>query len=183
MAFAREFDQVLEAARAGAEWALTAMFRELHPKVLRYLRSQEPGHADDIASPAWLDVVTGLHRFRGGEDDFRKWVFTIARRRLLDQRRASGRLRRSAAAGSGPEPTGDVEVEAMANLSTEAAIARIGAILPKNQAEIVLLRVIAGLSVKQVAAIVGKRTGAVRVLQHRALARLAEALSREEVTH
>ena len=71
---------------------------------------------------------------------------------------------------------GDVESEAMERLSTESALARI-ATLPPDQAEIVLLRVLSGLPVKDVAAIVGKRPGTVRVLQ-----RLASTISPEPVT-
>ncbi|HCO03468.1 MAG TPA: hypothetical protein DIT48_08945, partial [Actinobacteria bacterium] len=78
-------------------------------------------------------------------------------------------------------PSGDVEAEAMANLSAEGAIACIAA-LPPAQAEVLLLRVLGGLSVKEVADIIGKRPGTVRVIQHRALARLAVELSREVVT-
>ena len=76
---------------------------------------------------------------------------------------------------------GDVEEEAMTTLTTEAAIARIAA-LPPDQAEVVLLRVLGGLSVQEVAAIVGKRPGTARVLQHRALKRLAREVRREVVT-
>ena len=68
------------------------------------------------------------------------------------------------------------------------AFCRIGpsdariATLPSDQAEVLLLRVIADLSVQEVATIVGKRPGAVRALQLRALRRLARELSGEPVT-
>jgi RNA polymerase sigma-70 factor, ECF subfamily len=184
MALGGEFENVLHAARAGADWALAAIYRDLHPGVLRYLRAQEPGEAEDLASEMWLDVASGLHRFTGSEDGFRRWVFTIARHRLLDLRRQKGRRRTDPVpleAMAGHIPAGDVEAEAIANLSTEAAIARI-ATLPPDQAEVLLLRVLSGLATKDVAAIMGKRAGTVRILQHRALARLARDLSREAVT-
>jgi len=179
-----QFEDALEAARRGSDWALGALYRDLQPKVLRYLRAQEPREAEDLASEAWLDVASALHRFRGGEDDFRRWVFTIARRRLLDFRRQRGRRRTDPAPVetlASRLPSGDVEAEAMANLSAEGAIACIAA-LPPAQAEVLLLRVLGGLSVKEVADIIGKRPGTVRVIQHRALARLAVELSREVVT-
>jgi RNA polymerase sigma-70 factor, ECF subfamily len=68
----------------------------------------------------------------------------------------------------------------VAALSSDEAIRRITALLPPDQAEIVLLRVVAGLSVDDVAGITGRRPGTVRVLQHRALRRLAERLERPE---
>ncbi len=179
-----EFDSVIAAARTGAEWALTGLYRDLHPKLVRYLFAQEPGEAEDLASEVWLDVASGLARFEGDEDGFRAWVFTIARRRLLDlRRRAAGRR----TAPMSPEQLlshggrGNVEDEALAALGTETALARIAA-LPPDQAEVVLLRVLGDLRAAEVATIVGKRPGAVRALQHRALRQLARTVSREAVT-
>jgi RNA polymerase sigma-70 factor (ECF subfamily) len=178
------FDQLVEAARAGAGWALAILFRRYHASLLRYLGSQEPTQADDLASETWLDVASGLRRFEGGEGDFRAWLFTIARRRVIDLRRRNRRRRTRPAPPATIEAhaaSGDVEAEAMANLSTEAAVARLVR-LPADQAEVLLLRVLGDLSVNQVAAIMAKRPGTVRVLQHRALTRLAEDLGREPVT-
>jgi RNA polymerase sigma factor (sigma-70 family) len=93
MGLGPRFGCVLAAAQTGAEWALTALYRDLHPAVLRYLYSQDPTDAEDLASDTWLDVARGLQRFGGDETAFRRWVFTIARRRLLDNRRASTRRR------------------------------------------------------------------------------------------
>jgi RNA polymerase sigma factor (sigma-70 family) len=178
------FEAMLEAARNGADWALVAIYRELHPPVLRYLRAREPMEGEDLASEVWLDVAGGLDRFCGDEQAFRRWVFTIARRRLIDFRRRSRRRR------TDPIPiealadtfaSGDAEAEAMANLGTEAALAQI-ARLPADQAEVVLLRVLGDLSVRDVAAVMGKRPGTVRVLQHRALARLGRQFISEVVT-
>ena len=178
------FDSVLVAAQAGAEWALVILYRELHPRVLRYLSSREPVEAEDLASEVWLDVASGLKRFRGDEAGFRAWVFTIARRRLVDLRR------RVAVRKTTPSPhellrgvrgVGDVEEEAIAALDADAALARIAS-LPPDQADVVLLRVLGDLSVAEVAEIVHKRPGAVRALQHRGLRNLARAVSDEGVT-
>jgi RNA polymerase sigma factor (sigma-70 family) len=68
-----------------------------------------------------------------------------------------------------------------ARLALDAALRRV-ARLPRDQAEVVALRVLAGLSAEQVAEIVGKSAGSVRVLQHRALRRLADELAAEGVT-
>jgi len=184
MSLERSFDDVLAAAGAGAEWALAELYCDLHPRILRYLRALEPSEAEDLASEVWLDVARGLGRFEGDERSFRAWAFTIARRRLVDLRR---RRARRATFLADPErlvehgARGDVEEEAMAGLTTEAALARIAA-LPPDQAEVVLLRVLGGLRVGEVAEIMGKRPGTVRVLQHRALRRLARQVSRELVT-
>jgi RNA polymerase sigma-70 factor, ECF subfamily len=182
MPVGERFETVLLAAREGADWALVALYRDLHPPVLRYLMARESTDGEDLASEVWLDVAEGLDRFAGGEHDFRRWVFTIARRRLIDFRRRSRRRRTDPVATvAGSVGPGDAESEAMTNLSTQAALARIAA-LPADQAEVVLLRVLGDLSVKDVAAVMGKRPGTVRVLQHRALAVLARGLVSEAVT-
>jgi RNA polymerase sigma-70 factor (ECF subfamily) len=182
MALGEGFDAILEAARAGADWAVAAIYRDLNPAVLRYLRVQDAREAEDIASETWMDVARGLGRFAGDERDLRRWVFTIARRRLIDARRREGRRADRWVTIGFPEPErsgGNVESEALEAISTERALTLLLAALPRDQAEIVLLRVIAGLDTGEVARIVGKRPGTVRVLQHRALARLAARLAEE----
>jgi RNA polymerase sigma-70 factor (ECF subfamily) len=184
MSLREGFATTLAAAQAGEEWALADLYRHVQPRVLGYFRALESSEAEDLASEVWLDVARGLTRFGGGERAFLAWTFTIARRRLIDLRRQ--RARRPAVP-TPPEElleqggTGDVEEEAMAGLSTWAAIARIAA-LPPDQAEVVLLRVLAGLDVGDVAKIMGKRPGTIRVLQHRALRRLARHVRHEPVT-
>jgi RNA polymerase sigma-70 factor (ECF subfamily) len=79
-------------------------------------------------------------------------------------------------------PTGNVEEEALSSLGTDWAVNLITSSLSPEQADVVLLRVIGDLDVDTVARIVGKRPGNVRVLQHRALRRLARILQREGVT-
>jgi RNA polymerase sigma-70 factor, ECF subfamily len=184
MSLGQTFPGVLDAARTGAEWAVTALYRDLSGPVLRYLTSQAPGEAEDLASEAWIDVARGLHRFRGDEQDFRHYVFAIARRRLVDYRRKTHRRKTQAAPAELIEshlPTGDVEAEVMEGFSTRRALALI-ARLPSSQAEVVMLRVVGGFSTVEVARLIGKREGAVRILQHRGLAKLATELGREGVT-
>jgi RNA polymerase sigma-70 factor, ECF subfamily len=172
------FDDVVAAAGGGDERAFAVLWRDLQPAVLRYLRVVAPEVSEDLASETWLEVARGLRRFRGDEGGFRSWVFTVARHRMVDWRRREARhqvtplppeafLDRS-------EP-GDAATPVLEAISTRAALELI-AELPPDQAEVVTLRVVAGLEVAQVAAIVGKRAGAVRVLSHRGLRRLAQRL-------
>jgi RNA polymerase sigma-70 factor, ECF subfamily len=172
-----DFARTLQAARDGQGWALGELFRNLYPRIVRYLRVLEPSDAEDVASDAWLDISSGLDRFEGDEVGLRAWAFTIARRRMIDLRRRRAR-RPTQPVGSLDElaPGGDVEEEAMIELSTQAALGRIATLSP-DQAEVVLLRVLGGLPVAEVAKIVDKKPGTVRVLQHRALRRLASETS------
>jgi RNA polymerase sigma-70 factor, ECF subfamily len=165
-------DSAISAAVAGDDDALAAVFRYWHPRVVAYLRARGAENPEDVASEVWLSVVRGLPRFRGGGAGFGGWLFTIARRRLVDQRRLpavpaepGADLEQLAAQDDTPEAVG-------ASMSHEAALRRIAA-LPTDQAEVVLLRVVAGLDVATVARMLGKSPGAVRVQQHRALRRLA----------
>jgi RNA polymerase sigma-70 factor, ECF subfamily len=182
VAFGEQFGPVVAAARTGAEWALAALYREFHPGLLRYLRAQDPNDGEDLAAETWLDAAGALDRFQGDEWAFRRWLFTIARRRLIDHRRRKDRTLHSGSgldalsARAGPE---DTEGAVLAAYDTETALARIAALAP-DQGEVILLRVLAGLDVAGVAEVLGKKPGAVRVLQHRALRRLAEHLAREE---
>jgi len=180
-----DFDYVLSAARDGNEEALADLYRSLYPRFVRYAGAVVPSSAEDVAADAWLDVARSLGRFRGDESGFRAWAFTIVRRRLLDLRRTGARRRTDPVdpvdlidAGG----VGNVEDEAVGSLEASWAIRLITSTLSRDQAEVVLLRVLGDLSVDQVAGLLGKRPGTIRVLQHRALRRLAEALRREGVT-
>lgn len=170
-----EFVRRLESARAGDEVAFTALFRSVQPALLRYLgvmtRGLPGSSADDVASDTWLQVVRGLHRFRGGEDGFRAWVFAIARARLIDARRRGRRLAMPAETDvllADAAAAVDVAASVEELMSTEAAL-RLVSRLPAVQAEVVLLRYVAGLDVEHTARLVGKRPGTVRVTAHRAL--------------
>jgi RNA polymerase sigma-70 factor (ECF subfamily) len=174
-----DFAATLAAAVEGDEAAFVTLWRELHPPLRRYLAVLVPGWADDLASETWLDVVRGLDRFRGRQPDFRAWVFTIARHRALDH------LRRESRRPASPVPTeylldlpaaDDTAAAALESAGTAAALALLRG-LPADQADVISLRVLAGLDVAQVAALTGKRPGTIRVLAHRGLRRLAAQLA------
>ena len=176
-----EFPDVLDAAAGGDEEAFGRLWRDLQPRLLRYFMVAAPAVAEDLASETWLGVVRGLGRFRGNEPAFRAWVFTIARHELLDWRRRAARRATEDLPANGladqPAPD-DPAAAALEGLSTRSALAQV-ATLPADQAEAIMLRVVAGLGVDRVAAIMGKRPGTVRVLTHRGLRRLAERLGED----
>jgi RNA polymerase sigma-70 factor (ECF subfamily) len=180
----QEFPGVLRAAMSGDETAFARLWRDVHPPLLRYLRVLAGNAAEDVASEVWLEVARRLTRFRGGEQEFRGWLFTLARRRVTDMRRHESRrpVRLTDDPGDLDRPgADDTAMAALDNLSTEAALALIAS-LPRDQAEVIVLRVVAGLDVGHVARIVGKRPGAVRVSAHRGLRALAAQLGQRVTT-
>jgi RNA polymerase sigma-70 factor (ECF subfamily) len=181
---ADDFAGVLAAARHGQEWAVAALYRDAHPRLARFLGAREPRAADDIEGDVWLAVAKGIERFEGDEHAFRAWVFAIARRRLADHRRCAARRATEPVPNDRLEypDVDDTETIALGALSVEEAAAYVEAVLPPDQAEIVLLRVLGGLDTEEVAHLLDKRPGTVRVLQHRALRKLAELLRPAPVT-
>jgi RNA polymerase sigma-70 factor, ECF subfamily len=179
-----DFAAVLAAAQEGSEDAFSVLWRDANPALLRYLRVVAPDAAEDVAAETWVQVVRGLGRFTGDESAWRAWLFTTARRRLLDQARLRKRhpvepLDEISAADVPRTP--DAEQIAMDNLATESAVALLSQ-LPVQQAEVIMLRVVAGLDTEVVAEMLGRSPGAIRVAAHRGLKKLQSLLSGAGVT-
>jgi RNA polymerase sigma-70 factor (ECF subfamily) len=180
-----QFDSILAAAQAGAEWAVTSLYRAFQPSLLRYLVAQVRDEAEDVAAEVWIDVAQALADFRGGEAGFRSWLFTIARRRAIDVHRRRTRRRTDPVADDDLlliRAPHDPERQALDLIASNDVLTLLRDRLTPDQIEVVLLRVVAGLSAEEVGAIVGKRPGAVRAIQHRALLRLAKEIEPKAVT-
>jgi RNA polymerase sigma-70 factor, ECF subfamily len=169
-----ELDEALARASAGDEAGFLHLWRALQPPLLRFLHVIGCDDPEDVASETWLQVVRDLPQFAGGEEDFRRWLFTIGRHRAIDAARARSR-RPATPVSTGLEILADhqlVEDQVLDGLSVRQAVALL-AVLSRDQAEVVALRVIAGLETPDVAKILGKSAGAVRVALHRGLKALA----------
>jgi RNA polymerase sigma-70 factor (ECF subfamily) len=172
------------AAQQGDEGAFRILYRDMQPRLLRYLRAMVGEDAEDVASEAWLHIARDLPAFSGDSDGFRGWAATIARHRATDHQR---RHRRRPQPSATPiEDLGDLAgredtaQSALDTVSTEGAIALI-AELPRDQAEAVLLRVVMGLDAESAGKVLGKRAGAVRTATYRGLRRLAARLDQAQV--
>ncbi|MFC5946152.1 RNA polymerase sigma factor, partial [Micromonospora harpali] len=177
-----ELNEAVVAAQAGDEDAFRFLYRTLQPGLLRYLTALVGADAEDVASETWLQISRDLPTFTGGE--FRAWTVTIARNRAMDH------LRRQRRRPSLPVPVqaladlaGDADTAERAGetLGTEAALALI-ATLPPREAEAVLLRAVIGLDAESAGRVLGRRAGAVRTAAHRGLRRLATLLQRQDPT-
>ncbi|BCB76851.1 RNA polymerase sigma factor [Phytohabitans flavus] len=171
-----ELAEALAAAVRGDATAFAALWRAHQPPLLRYLRVIVGESAEDVASETWLQTARDLRGFNGSPAGFRVWLFTIARNRAIDERRRARRrpeaphdLSENDLPGRRPDVADDV----VERSETDWALGVI-ATLPKDQAEAVTLRVVAGLDVAQTAQVLGKRPGAVRVAAMRGLRRLAQ---------
>ena len=175
-----ELGPALDAARRGEESGFTDLWHALQPPLLRYLRVVYPEGAEDLASETWLRAAREVRSFRGDGTAFRVWLFRVARSRALDELRRSGHLRERptdvAAFADDRAADTDTAGAALERISTAEAL-RLVATLPKDQAEAVLLRVMAGLDVAQTAEVLGKRSGAVRIATMRGLRKLAATLT------
>jgi RNA polymerase sigma-70 factor, ECF subfamily len=174
---AEDFSSHLDAVRSGDSAAFAQLFQRINPQLLNFLRGLAPDYAEDAASETWIGVLKGLPKFEGGEQAFRAWVFTIARRRVIDWQRRHVPVPVEALdpddhTATDPDPS---EAAEQAYL-TRRALALIGS-LPHDQAEAVLLRVVAGFDVSETARILQRSPGSVRVLCHRGLKTLAASVS------
>ena len=169
-------------AQQGDGEAFRLLYRDIQPRLLRYLHAIAGQDAEDIASETWLQVTRDLPGFAGTYDGFRGWVATIARHRALDH------LRKSTRRPALPVPaedlaawpaTADTAQTALDAVATQNAVALI-ATLPPDQAEAVLLRAVLGLDAATAAHILGKRPGAIRTAAHRGLKTLHKKLARAE---
>ncbi len=171
------FDDALADARQGGEVGLTALFRAFHPRILRYLRSRDRRRADDVAGETWLAVASQITAFRGDAGAFSAWLFTIARQRLADQHRTAAR-RGTDPVAEVPEPhaVASAEQTGLDHLNAQQAVDFIVANLSADHADVDLLRPLGGLTAAQVAGVLGREEGWVRVTHHRATHRLRERM-------
>jgi RNA polymerase sigma-70 factor (ECF subfamily) len=178
------FPAVLAAARQGDEAAFSVLWRDCNPPLVRYLKVIAPESAEDAAAETWVSVIRGLGRFEGDESAWRAWLFTTARRRVADDRKRRSRrpewLTAEAGAGEALLASDPADL-ALENLATREAVAAVAS-LPPLQAEVIMLRVVAGLDTGTVAQLVGRSPGAVRVAVHRGLRRLAQVMTEAGVT-
>ncbi len=164
------FEQVLVSARHGSPWAFGWLYRHFQPGLLRLLAVIAPQQAEDLAADVWLDVAVALPHFAGDEQAFRSWLAATARGRVIAAHRHADR------------PVERVPSEADTIDELAAFAARVVSVLPPEQADVVLLRVVGGFAVGEIARLLGRQPATVRSLQHRALRRLARQFDPEALS-
>ncbi|MBG0827815.1 sigma-70 family RNA polymerase sigma factor [Planomonospora sp. ID67723] len=171
----------------GDRTAIESLLTQLRPMVVRYCRARlgrvsgQYHIADDVAQEVCIAVLSALPRYRDMGRPFASFVFGIASHKVADALRSSVRsavptqdLPDGPDEGPGPEETVVRYIEA------EHA-RRLLSRLPDNQRELLMLRVVSGLSAEETGNVLGMSPGAVRVAQHRALARLRAMAELESI--
>jgi RNA polymerase sigma-70 factor (ECF subfamily) len=174
-----ELDLLVAAARSGGGWAFGRLWAQLAPAVAAYLRGRGVRDADDVTSDVFLAAFRGIRGFQGDGVAFRSWLFTIAHHKGVDAHRRPAASREvlvdAIGAGEGhgldEDRARSAEDVAMEQIAGDRAVRHL-AILTDDQRAVLLLRVVADLSLAETADVLGKPVGAVKALQHRALARL-----------
>ena len=164
---ALDFDQLVEEAVHGSDQAFTLLWRNFQPRMVRYLAmfTNEP---EDLCSEVWIKIATSIKSFQGDSKAFKGWIYTIARNAATDL------ARKKARGGTSVELD---ESDWIGENSTMVEVMDLVKRLPQEYAEVIMLRVVADLDASEVAEIVGKTQGNVRVLTHRGLKQLNEMLT------
>jgi RNA polymerase sigma-70 factor (ECF subfamily) len=173
---------VLDAARRGEPAGIEAVYRRYAPAVLAWFRSRvgDAHLAEDMTGDAFVAVIGALPQYSGGPEAFAGWLFTLVRRDFVDHLRRSGRRPETLVAEPGtvsaetaPDAADEVVARSEGERLREALV-----LLSPDQQEVLVLRVVAGLTAPEVAEATGRTVGAVKALQHRGLDSLGRLLGK-----
>jgi RNA polymerase sigma-70 factor, ECF subfamily len=180
-----DFEQVIDRAKQRDPDAWAVIYERFSASIYNFFQYEVRNRqtAEDLTAGVFLEGLQAAHRFDGDEKALRAWLFRIGRHNLIDYIRSSRRAvledieqtseRELAARTLSHE---DPEESAMATLVRDRVRAAVHH-LSRDQREVVLLRLTGGLTSPEIAQIVGKTTGAVKALQHRAMSSLAKTLA------
>lgn len=175
---ALEERQMVDAARAGDEAALSEIYSLYFPRVYRYIlaRTGNTYDAEDLAEEVFMRVIEAIERFQWRDVPFSAWLFRIAHNALISQRRKESARGRTAPLldvlatdAMGPD-------EMVENRLVLNEIMAASETLPDAQRQVIALRFAAALSVAETAEAMGKGQGNVKVIQHKAIVKLREMM-------
>jgi RNA polymerase sigma-70 factor (ECF subfamily) len=180
-----DFQEIIERARQRDSAAWTAIYERYRDSIFKFFYYQVRNRqtAEDLTGGVFLEAIQAANRFSGDEKALRAWLFRIGRHNLIDHIRSSKRAiledidsaseRELAARTLADEDPEDAAMKRVLRDRVRAEVQR----LSRDQREVVLLRLTGGLTSPEIAKIVGKTTGAVKALQHRAMSTLAKVLA------
>ncbi|WP_067966121.1 sigma-70 family RNA polymerase sigma factor [Nocardiopsis trehalosi] len=175
-----ELNDLTSLAVQGDHGAVDSLIREVRPMVVRYCRARLARvsgyvhYSDDVAQEVCIALLAALPRYEDMGRPFASFVFGIAAHKVADALRTSTRADvPTDAVPDRPDDGPGPEEAAVRSVEAERARALLDE-LPEQQRRLLLMRVIAGLSADETGHVLGMSAGAVRVAQHRALARLRQ---------
>ncbi len=176
---------LVDAARAGSEAALSELYTLYFPRVYRYIlaRTGNTYDAEDLAEEVFMRVLDAIERFQWREAPFSAWLFRIAHNAVISQRRKDGARGRPTPLSEGLAVDTQGPAELVENRLALNEIMRAAQGLPEAQRRVISLRFAAGLSVAETARVMGKGEGNVKVIQHKAIAKLREMLGQKPKVH
>lgn len=178
-----EFDRVVAAARDGDGQAFAQLYESMNRRILAFLSYRGATDPEGMVNDVFLKVFTKLETFDGNQTQFTAWVFKIARNTLIDESRARSRRVEETSLQDSYEVTrwsGDVETDAIDQMSIAGVLQHLEALTPE-QRDVIVMRVASDLTIEAIAQILGKRVGAVKAMQRRALRSLARSFDGEAV--
>ncbi|MGI8925976.1 MAG: RNA polymerase sigma factor [Tepidiformaceae bacterium] len=178
-----EFDEVsiVEAAQGGSEDGFSRLYEHYFPRVYRYIaaRLARSEDAEDVTEEVFLRIVNNIQSFSWRGPPFSAWVFRIARNEVVSHvRREKNRTGSAQLTESIPDPAPDhaIAVETQWQITM---VRKATEKLPEAQRQVIALRFGAGLSVAETAQALKKSENNVKVLQHKAIARLQTMVRRD----
>lgn len=173
-----QLDALVDAARAGGDWAFERLWRELAPAVAGYLRGRGVPEPEDVTSEVFLAAFQQIAAFEGDGRRFRSWLFTVAHHQGVDALRRTSRAPDTEPylPDTDPRRVDSAESSALSSIESER-IRQLLSGLTADQADVMLLRVLGGLTIAEIAELSGRSQGAVKQLQRRAVAQLESRLA------
>ncbi len=176
---------IVDAAIAGDEAALAELYNLYFPRVYRYIlaRVGNPYDAEDLTEEVFLRVLDAIGRFQWREAPFSAWLFRIAHNAVISQRRKEGARGRSSPLSEALPVDSQGPEEMVANRLALNEVMKAADTLPEAQRRVIGYRFAAGLTVAETARAMGKGEGNVKVIQHKAIAKLREMLTQRPKVH
>jgi len=173
--------RLIQRAKEGDPAAFAEIYDRYQPAIYRYAfyRVGDVATAEDLTSEVFVRLVEKIDRFTYRGRPLLAWLYTIARNLVTDYRRHAGRSLPLPLAEQLEAGTAEPE-EAVERMLTQGRLVAAIACLTEDQRQVILLKFIEGLDNEAVARTLGKSVGAVKALQHRALAALRRTLERNE---
>ena len=176
---------IIDAAIAGDEAALAELYSLYFPRVYRYIlaRMGNPFDAEDLTEEVFLRVLDAIGRFQWREAPFSAWLFRIAHNAVISHRRKEGARGRSSPLSEALPVDSQGPEEMVANRLALNEVMKAADTLPEAQRRVIGYRFAAGLTVAETARAMGKGEGNVKVIQHKAIAKLREMLTQRPKVH